>query len=186
MSSWDRGIMGYNYTMYGSEPPKDLIGDTDYIRGKDILTQFHNFSLGYPDYPFLNVDELMDYYGKVGHYLAVGLGLSAREMNLGAGDTEEIMLSLAEKSKGLVPEKWQDYNTVLINYAINPSILNSLKYTFVQTAKDLEKPLAAVGEGVVGVLKSGKYLPYILWGGLALYLWMNRNVLGRVIDKITK
>jgi hypothetical protein len=157
--------------------PEHLKTDPDYLRGRQILKMYHDRLVKYPNYTLLSVDDLMAQYGNKGPYLAEGLGLNARVNGITNEKAKWVMDALADESDGYIPENWQAFSNSLTNFASNPSMLETIKFVGAESGKELQSAFTEVGTGVLATLKTGKYMPYLVWGGAIFLVFSSVNML---------
>lgn len=172
--------MGFIFDKFGEIPniPSALQSDPDFKSGLEVLKAFHSKASEFSSYKLSSVEDLIAFYGIKGPYMVEGIGLNIRVNDIPISTAKNIVSKLADKGKGKVPENWMSYTNALKNYAMNPSIIDALKFTATESWKELEAPLTDLKEGAFSTLKISKYaLPVLVWGGLGFlaYTWITKS-----------
>jgi len=140
-------------------------------RGRLALKTFHNFSVSNfgSSYGFASLDDLIAAIKKQKGALFVEeyIGDLATLLEMSESDVDDAMVELAKRARGKIPENWQTWGNALQNKVENYSFVDALKYTVVESSKDVASGLAEAGDSAIFTLKVMKFLiPALIIGGV--------------------
>lgn len=154
-------------------------------RGRLALKTFHNFSVSNfsSSYGFASLDDLIAAIKKQKGALFVEeyIGDLATLLEMSESDVDDAMIDLAKKAHGRVPENWMTWGAALQDKVENYSFVDALKYTVVESSKDVAGGLAEAGDAAIFTLKVMKFLiPALIIGGIG---WIGFSRIKQVAGK---
>lgn len=151
-------------------------------RAREAFREFHNYSLlKYPKAYALTLDELIKQASVKNRFLSEAIGDAIIFNDMSSSKVQKAMYSLADRQKGTVPPNWMSWIGALTNQSTQVSVLESVPYVATESAKDVVKGFAQVGDTAITTLKSfGAIAPLaILAAGLFIFYSKTRQIAGR-------
>jgi len=151
----------------------------DEERGLKTLRYFYDKAIIYPEVT-MSFDEFIAELKKKMSLAVNSIGMTSftvLEGGIGFDEAklQSVMEQLADTGQGQIPENWMSFSSAITQSASNPSFWTSVKYTTAASVGDITRAVVDTSQnlitGVGGVSKLLKYLPYILLGGGALYIF---------------
>lgn len=130
---------------------------SDVDRGREALTEFHNYSVGFSSYDLTYNELLQVVGGKHPDIFLDGLGLAIREIGMTTSQVKEAMRALADKAQGKIPPNQSAFFMALSNRIQNISTSDWLLATpqlLLESGKDIAMGFKQVGEAVLDTGKS--------------------------------
>lgn len=162
-----------------------MINQSGVERGRLALKTFHNFSVTHfgASYSFSSLDDLISAIKKQKGALFIEeyIGDLANLLEMSDSDVNDAMESLAEKARGKIPANWISWGDALKGKVENYSFVDALKYTVVESSKDVAGGLAEAGDAAIFTLKVMKFLiPALIIGGIG---WIGFSRIKQVAGK---
>lgn len=142
--------------------------------GREAVVIFHNYCANNFSSYTLRLEELIasTEAQKGGRFFLEGMGMVIRETELSSSKVEDAMIALAKQGRGRIPDNWNTWIRVLGDEAAKVDWLDATAYTATETAKDLAKGAAQVGDVVLDTAKSiGVIAPLAITAALLFILY---------------
>lgn len=130
--------------------------EADSQRGREALVVFHNYCVNHFSSYRLTFDQLLTAVTsqKGAKFLPEAIGQMIRESDMSLGKVEDAMEALAKRGGGRIPDNWMSWLNALADEASKVTFIDAASYVTVESAKDVAKGFAEVGDTILDTAKS--------------------------------
>lgn len=143
--------------------------------GLKVFKAFHSWNKSFHPTVFkYSLDEFLNFYGKKKDIYLDGIGGGVRESGISDSRIDSAMRSMAQQSKGKIPENPLDMFKYLINESVKINWVDAVTYTVTESSKDVLSGAESVGKTLI---TTGKIINFLLPAILLffLYVWLNNK-----------
>lgn len=154
----------------------------DVQTGEKVLRAFHSYWRTQPNSGGVSYEKMMELLNQRrpgGSFLLEGIGLGVRSAEISDNRIDAAMRKLAADSGGRLPARNQDFFTYLSNEAVKIDFVDAAIFTAKESAKDIVKGAAAVGDSLIF---TGKVVTFILPAVILLFLYIYLKAQARRIS----
>ncbi len=172
-----------------------IFGSTPETVGRDVLTGYYNEAINFPAFTHPSFDAWIAYLdSRINENFALFIGELVESVSASStvSQARERLAQLANSSGGeaTIPQ----LTATAGGRGDTVNWMQGVQDVTVDTVEDVAQlatdTLQNVGEGVLGTMKLVKYLPWILGGAAALYVFVlaksHGGAVGKIADRISR